>query len=621
MISRSISRDESHIFFLHSSVENTFKYYIYRIMWKKSVLGLIVSVAGLLVWSCGDGSIDSLGDDELMVISRFPRTIDYDLLDSVVNACKKDKECWERAEKTGEIYKGDYTTILRDSSGNIIYVEGDSAFVWKDGKKLPVFDIPTNNDDDLVVSSTSANKQSASSGNKGSSSGKSEDDEYHVNDDNSSSSVKNGGSSTSRVDRSSNSKIEIQESSVSQSSSSVAPIVLSSSSVKQHNGGGGGGNDGTTCNSGDLSGVCAPTSQIAVKGKPVTYKFTPDKNNKCNATDNILWHVGLGLDQTYGGASPLDQEGGYTFDVTYSLAGEKKSVVFSMGGENLPCASVTVNNECDKDNTYSCKRTLNSTSNNLTKSNPVTYTWEVVKNGCHDVTSISWNGAVSGSSSSVTKDFNAVTNSSNSQVSVTVVDENKSNDVECKPAYVRNEVEKEPTCSIADAIMPTNYAFTVTPSSVEGCDYDDNKCAYSLKKGSSVVASSSSGYDGGALPSISASSAGTVNYTLTLTNGVGTGSCGFSVEYKVPVSRSPNVVENNEFTETYDAGVMYNLSIGSEVRSGFGCKNTGSKTVGTLNGEAISNDWTKIQVRANTSNNIFVVAEDAPANLLCGISY
>ena len=51
------------------------------------------------------------------MISRFPSTIDYEMLDSIVNACKKDKECWEKAQKTGEIYKGDYTTILRDSSG------------------------------------------------------------------------------------------------------------------------------------------------------------------------------------------------------------------------------------------------------------------------------------------------------------------------------------------------------------------------------------------------------------------------------------------------------------------------------------------------------------------------
>jgi hypothetical protein len=227
-------------------------------MLKKFVLGFVFAVSGLLVWSCGDGSVDPLNDTELLAISRFPSTIDYDLLDSVVNACKKDKECWEKAKKTGEIYKGDYTKILRDDSGNIIIQEGDSAFVWKDGKKLPVFDFSSNSEgDDNDIGSSGSEITSGSSRIRSSGAGYDEDeyiDEYgptsggsgsgsgEVNHDRSSNS--NGGSGVSSsidlsfLSSSSSAKIlssttvshDDKSSSSKRSSSSVDTSVLSSSS-------------------------------------------------------------------------------------------------------------------------------------------------------------------------------------------------------------------------------------------------------------------------------------------------------------------------------------------------------------------------------------------------------
>ena len=202
-------------------------------MWKKSVCGLTILVAGLLVWSCGDGSVDSLTDNELMMISRFPSTIDYDMLDSVVNACKNDAVCWEKAKKTGEIYQGDYTKVLRDSSGNIVVVEGDSAFIWKDGKKLPVFDFSSNSagdEDDDVSSSSMATSGSSS---KYSSAAGYDIDEYSDGGDGPGSNGSGSGASSIAHERSSSSVQKVSSSSVDLSflSSSSTINVLSSTTV------------------------------------------------------------------------------------------------------------------------------------------------------------------------------------------------------------------------------------------------------------------------------------------------------------------------------------------------------------------------------------------------------
>lgn len=202
-------------------------------MWKKSVCGLTILVAGLLVWSCGDGSVDSLTDNELMMISRFPSTIDYDMLDSVVNACKNDAVCWEKAKKTGEIYQGDYTKVLRDSSGNIVVVEGDSAYIWKDGKKLPVFDFSSNSagdEDDDVSSSSMATSGSSS---KYSSAAGYDIDEYSDGGDGPGSNGSGSGASSIAHERSSSSVQKVSSSSVDLSflSSSSTINVLSSTTV------------------------------------------------------------------------------------------------------------------------------------------------------------------------------------------------------------------------------------------------------------------------------------------------------------------------------------------------------------------------------------------------------
>ena len=148
-------------------------------MWKKSVLGLAILVAGLLFWSCGDGSLDPLNDNELMMISRFDGA---ELRDSVVQVCKQNKDCWEKFEKTREISLGDYYFKLADDSlfysyfadkGDSISVVGDSTFVWKDGKKIPVFIWSSNStsDGDGDVTSNGSGPTSGSSSRRSSASG------------------------------------------------------------------------------------------------------------------------------------------------------------------------------------------------------------------------------------------------------------------------------------------------------------------------------------------------------------------------------------------------------------------------------------------------------------------
>ena len=624
-------------------------------MWKKSVCGLTILIAGLLVWSCGDGSVDSLSDNELMMISRFPSTIDYDMLDSVVNACKNDAVCWEKAKKTGEIYKGDYTKVLRDSSGNIVVVEGDSAYIWKDGKKLPVFDFSSNSagDDDDDVSSSSAATSGSSSR---SSSGAGYDTDDYIDDDgsgggsagsgtssrahvqgssssqkgtsssvdgsmytNSSSSLGEASSESAEHDRFSSSGITIEGSSVSETSSSDGVIVPSSSS-KNVISGPSSAESGKTCETGSLKGVCSANKAEVIVNKPVVYTFVPDAANTCNATNEILW-----LDYN-DGATKESQTGSFTFEQTYTTTGLKKQTYFTMGGERINCQPnyPEVKSECTKANVYSCSIALTSASNNVTKSNPVSYTWTLTKGGCHDVESVLWDGNDLGTEMSFTKNYTSATTAS---VTLSVVDESGTDPIpvnSCPTGVVRNVVETAPSCQVDGIVAVKGKSFTVTPKTVNGCNYDDDRCDYDLRKNSGG-ASLASGprYNGETLSGISGeSSAGTVKYKLTLTNKEGSGYCLFDVEYVDAISVEAGVEADN-FT-SFAAGTYYEVVIGSVVRNGFFCQsetNQGRFAVGVFNGSVINvNDWSGVKVSPGNSY-LFHVDDDVPEDLICGVRW
>lgn len=635
-------------------------------MWKKSVCGLTILVAGLLVWSCGDGSVDSLSDNELMMISRFPSTIDYDLLDSVVNACKNDPVCWEKAKKTGEIYKGDYTKVLRDSSGNIVVVEGDSAFIWKDGKKLPVFDFSSNSagDDDDDVSSSSAATSGSSSryssaagydideysdggdgpGSNGSGSGgssitheRSSSSVQKVSSSSvdlsflsssssinvlssttvirsssskkvtssssidlsflsSSSSLGVASSSSIKNERSSSSKIVINQSSVSQSSSSVSEYVLSSSSNGTH---GGGGGQETGCTANTLSGVCTASPSPGYKNETVTYTFTPDANNKCFAYNEVEWSVtdpGEGANKTHWVDPSSSSRASFSFDVKYSSIGDKKSVIFTMGGQNKQCDAVTINRRCES-NTYTCTRRLVSATNNLWK-NDVKYEWTFSYSGCLEDVSHTWQGALSGSTgTTVTKTYSG-TSPINQSVSLSVVDElhgvggvGSPITVNCDPVYAVYDPDLPPTCAVANKTVALGSSVVVKPASVTGCAYDNSKCSYSLtlKDDANVIVSGSS-YNGGALTQFTGSSdEETLTYTLTLKNYLadGYGSCDFSVKYMAPIqvplthnSGSATLEADNIYEVVY-SGASYDAQL---VCSGTATVTCNGTKVTTLNG-------------------------------------
>lgn len=356
-------------------------------MYKKSVLGLAILAAGLLVWSCGDGSVDSLNDNELIMISRFPSTIDYDLLDSVVEACQKDKACWEKAKKTGEIYKGDYTKVLRDSSGDIIVVEGDSAYVWKDGKKLPVFDIPTNNsgdeDDDESSSSTATSGSSSKSSGSGFEDGGYTDDgtgqgpgggsgtsAIHV--DRSSSSKKVSSSSSvdlSFLSSSSKGKVELDTTSTEDKSSSSSKVSLSANSESSGTSGGSVKPIDYKCGQTPIAGTCKPDNEYPFLGDDVTYTYTPSAGTCQNG--DILWRVG-DVD-----VAPRQQEGGMTFTVLYGTLGDKTQVTFTMDSTRVSCEMVILETGCNC--TLKGKTVVDWQGSSLTTSDSI-FTWVV--SGC-----------------------------------------------------------------------------------------------------------------------------------------------------------------------------------------------------------------------------------------------
>ena len=570
-------------------------------MWKKSICGLTALVAGLLIWSCGDGSVDSLNDNELMMISRFPSTIDYDMLDRVVEDCKRDQACWDKALKTGEIYQGDYTKVLRDSSGNIVVVEGDSAYIWKDGKKLPVFDFSSNSagDEDDDVPSSSGSTSGSSSKSSGSGYGYSADaytDVYGDSSDsgsgkssvarattgssgsqstgnsssidmsvlNSSSSEKVASATSASIDTGiSSEKIEISVNSEPESSSSEEVVEISSSSIGQH-GGGGGSDVDYPCLGYVVPGTCQVASIVGYVKEPVTYTFTPSDDNTCTAYDKVEWFVTEteGASPYYWKDPSTTKKDSYSFEVTFTTLGVKH-IRFSMGGGNVDCPqTVEIKRRCEK-NSYSCTRSAPNPRKNIWSPNgvtPVSYTWTLNKldGSCLDVKTRTWGGAVSGTGESVTKSFSTEINA---PVYVDVEDELGNVDrVVCDGnAEAVSEPEVAPTCDVADLTWPVDYPLAVTPM-VTGCDYsvfNTDKCTYSLAKtgGSELVGGTK--YVSGALKSIDGeSAAGSVEYTLTMTNYRGSNSCKFDVNYVVPEA----VTFDHNSSKTFESGSIYAIT-------------------------------------------------------------
>ena len=320
----------------------------------------------------------------------------------------------------------------------------------------------------------------------------------------------------------------------------------------------------------------------------------------------------------------------FTFDVKYSSIGDKKSVIFSMGGQNKQCNAVTIKRRCES-NTYTCTRRLVSATNNLWK-NDVKYEWTFSYSGCLEGVSYTWQGALSGSTgSTVTKTFTG-TSPINQSVSLSIVDELHGLNGEgspitktCDPAYAVYDPDLPPTCAVSNIVTGTGLNVAATPSSVTGCGYNSTKCSYTItEKGSSTVLANGSTYNGGALASFVGSSTDddTLTYTLTLKNYLddGYGSCDFKVAYFdiIPVAATTTFA-------SYYPGRTYNVTVGNTTQNGFFCRSSTNTTngveIGTFDGKSMKmNGYYPMSVSAGTTY-VFEVFSSAPADLKCGIAW
>ena len=133
--------------------------------------------------------------------------------------------------------------------------------------------------------------------------------------------------------------------------------------------------------------------------------------------------------------------------------------------------------------------------------------------------------------------------------------------------------DPEPTFSCpADLSFEVNSSVTITPAGVTGCE---SGCSYEIS-GTSVQGSS---YTGGALPAFTApSTAGTSNYTITLTNSTGSTSHNCSVEFTESgsggsefacnESNSTNVAKEADYSASANGCIKYVMDAASNIQIG-----------------------------------------------------
>lgn len=178
--------------------------------------------------------------------------------------------------------------------------------------------------------------------------------------------------------------------------------------------------------------------------------------------------------------------------------------------------------------------------------------------------------------------------------------------------------------AVASAGAGTNVVIRPT---VVGCA---ENCSYTIVGGHTNISHSTANWTSGtamdALESESESST-PVSYTLTVTNDIApyTDQCKFGITYSSVILRT---VTTNLMS--YEKGKTYSLSVGDNVYNGFGCNvatsSTSSRTVGSFNESDITipsyNYWSnRVKPAANSTGNIFSVANDAPNDLECNINW
>ena len=650
-------------------------------MLRKSVLGFAILAAGLLVWSCGDGSVDSLTDTELLMISRFPSTIDYDMLDSIVEACKKDEACWEKAKKIGEIYKGDYTKVLRDSSGNIVIVEGDSAFIYdKSGKKLPVFNFSSNSndDDDDDVTSSGSTATSGSSSKRSSASGY-DVDEYTDGGDGADSNGSGSGGTSVSHDRSSSSKKSTSSSSVDLSflNSSSSIKVLSSSTVIRSSS----SKKVTSSSSVDLSFLSSSSSSLGVASSSSIYHERSSSSkivvnvssvSESSSSETVVQlssssathHTGVSSNAMACGPQTL--KGTCVALPSPGIKGESVTYTFTPAEDNT----------CNGYNEVEWNVTVENTGASIVHEE---HSYNAPQQKYDFVVSFSTVGVKEGvqfsmggenvvcdplrvkspcktantyqcSRTKIPADANDnIWKNNPKQISETIIGDRRTTsailtnpkallfskekeliaevtEVSCASAYAVYSEEVIPNFAVSNITTFAGEAsYKITPSSITGCNYDSDKCSYELKvTGESIPLSSGSNYTGGAITFEGMSTDAKVNYTLTLSNYLGPRSKTFDVTYVVvDETRVPS-------TTTFEDYAPGKYKITPSISHTFRCKSastpTGSPvTVGSFDGKTIASckeNWcsTGTSVSAGQAY-LLIINDDAPTDLQCGYGY
>lgn len=103
---------------------------------KKGYLGIGAAVFAFLIWACGDGSIEPVTDDELLMVGKW----DPDIVDiqEACDACLADPECKKEYDKFAKKHG---CVPMVDSSGEIGWDEDGDGEIdnWGDDSGLPNF--------------------------------------------------------------------------------------------------------------------------------------------------------------------------------------------------------------------------------------------------------------------------------------------------------------------------------------------------------------------------------------------------------------------------------------------------------------------------------------------------
>lgn len=291
-------------------------------MSKKFFLGIPFALLVAAFWACGDGSIDSPSDRELMIVGKFDSELSDNAIDSMVALCNARPECKKAMDWA---YKNDKN--IHNITDSSLITDEDDTIPIHSGNALPSYSFSS----DASSSSAPEEEESSSSRVASSSSRKvsssSADEPVYV--ISSSSSVKEG-DGPHKQEYSSDSKIEyssvsFSSSSVAQSSSSYA--TLPSSSSKK-------GNSSSSIRPASsvsanctlpVEGTCKPDKIEVERLENVTWTFVPKTGSR---TDGEIEWNSFDTD-----ASVSTQKGSFTFTTSFSEKGDKKQTEFAMDAE------------------------------------------------------------------------------------------------------------------------------------------------------------------------------------------------------------------------------------------------------------------------------------------------